>query len=69
MEGTEIKIDSNCTPCARNHLDKLSKQWLDSNGEDLATEGMIIHQCFKMGIDPDEHMEELQERLVKKKAG
>lgn len=65
MEKDESK-DLNCAPCAINYLDKLSEQWLDSNGEDLAAEGMIIHQCFKMDIDPDEHMKKLEEKLKKK---
>lgn len=52
-----------CQPCAQNYLDKLSEEWLESEGIDLATEGMIICQCFKMNIDPDIHMNKLEKKL------
>ena len=52
-----------CPPCARAHLEMLSEKWLDSKGKDLATEGLIIAQCFKMGVDCDVHMNELSRKL------
>ncbi len=52
-----------CPPCAQKYLDNLDKKWLDSDGEDLATEGLILAQCFKMNIDCDEHMTELKTKL------
>jgi hypothetical protein len=55
--------EENCAPCATAHLRKLDKKWIDSNGEDLATEGLILRQCFRMNIDCDDHMKELEKKL------
>jgi hypothetical protein len=56
-------MTEDCKSCEQILLDQLDQKWLDSNGEDLATEGLILSQCFKMDIDPDEHMNELKEKL------
>lgn len=55
--------EPDCPPCAEKHLKMLDEKWLESKGKDLAIEGKIIAQCFKMGIDCDIHMENLYGKM------